>query len=249
MSSTPDLRPGPTRARLADVVPFSWVDGPGNRFVVFVQGCSFDCIACHNPETIPMRCPGARVATVEELLEEIRAVEPYLAGVTVSGGEATLQHVFVHDLFAAVKADPQLARLTTFVDSNGNAVRRVWDRLAPVMDGAMIDLKALDPEVHRQLTGCDNERELDSIRHLHGLGKLHEVRLLLVPGFNDSAVQLARTGEWLAALDPSLRVVVIGFRRHGVRPEYQGLTEADPELLADAREVLLRAGLREVVTV
>jgi pyruvate formate lyase activating enzyme len=245
MSSTPER----TLARLADVIPFSWVDGPGNRFVVFVQGCSFDCIACHNPETIPSRCPGARVASVGEIVEEIRAVEPYLAGITVSGGEATLQHRFVQDLFATVKADPQLSRLTTFVDSNGNAVRRVWDHLAPVMDGAMIDLKALDPEVHRQLTGCDNERELDSIRYLHELGLLHEVRLLLVPGYNDSALQLARTGEWLTALDPGLRVVVIGFRRHGVRPEYQGLTEASPELLDESREALVRSGLRQVVTV
>lgn len=238
-----------TPARLADVVPFSWVDGPGNRFVVFTQGCSLDCIACHNPETIPVRAPGARVATVGELLEEIRAVEPYLAGVTVSGGEATLQAGFVHDLFAEVRADPQLRRLTTFVDSSGNAVRRVWDRLLPVMDGAMVDLKALDPDVHLRLTGRPNTRVLDSIGYLHDQGRLHEVRLLLVPGFNDSADQLARTGEWLADLDPTLRVVLIGFRRHGVRSAYQAIPEAGPELLGAARAQLEDAGLRTVVTV
>ncbi|WP_121256369.1 radical SAM protein [Nocardioides ferulae] len=238
-----------TRARVADVIPFSWVDGPGNRYVVFVQGCSFDCVACHNPETIAPRTPGGRVATVGDLLTDLRPAAPYLAGVTVSGGEATGQWHFVRDLFRGVRADGELSRLTTFVDSNGNALPRVWDRLLPVTDGFMIDLKALDPEVHRRLTGRGNDLVLDSIRHLHGAGKLHEVRLLLVPGYNDSPDQLARTAEWLADLDPALRVVVIGFRQHGVRPEYAGVPEATADLLAGWRAGLEAAGLSGVVTV
>jgi pyruvate-formate lyase-activating enzyme len=236
-------------ARIADVVPFSWVDGPGNRYVVFVQGCPFDCLACHNPETIPPCTPDRRVATVPELLEELRAAEPYLAGVTVSGGEATAQWRFVRDLFTAVRADEQLSRLTTFVDSNGHALRRVWDALLPVTDGFMLDLKALDPDVHRRLTGRGNELVLASMRHLHQHGRLHEVRLLLVPGFNDDADQLSRTADWLAALDPDLRVVVIGFRRHGVRPEYAAIPEATPDLLSAWQAGLHAAGLRNVVTV
>jgi pyruvate formate lyase activating enzyme len=238
-----------TPARLADVVPFSWVDGPGNRFVVFTQGCPFDCVACHNPETIAPCGPETRVTDVAGVLDEIREVEPYLAGVTVSGGEATAQWHFVRDLFTEVRADPQLGRLTTYVDTNGHALRRVWDELLPVTDGFMVDLKALDPEVHRRLTGRGNELVLDSIRYLHDRGRLAEVRLLLVPGFNDTAEQLARTAAWLADLDHDLRVVVIGFRRHGVRPEYADLPEAGPHLLERARAALEQAGLTHVVTV
>ncbi|RNM16993.1 radical SAM protein [Nocardioides pocheonensis] len=241
MSSTP--------VRLADVVPFSWVDGPGNRFVVFTQGCPFDCLACHNPETIPPHPPGTRHQTVAGLLTEIRLAEPYLQGVTVSGGEATAQWRFVRDLFRAVRADPRLRRLTTYVDTNGHALPRVWDALLPVTDGFMVDLKALDPDVHRRLTGRGNGLVLDSIRYLHDRNRLAEVRLLLVPGHNDSADQLERTAAWLAALDPEVRVVVIGFRRHGVRLEFSGTPEATPELLARAREALEDAGLRNVVTV
>lgn len=241
MSSTP--------VRLADVVPFSWVDGPGNRFVIFTQGCSFNCLACHNPETIAPRGPGTTESTVEEMLERIRVAEPYLAGVTVSGGEATSQWRFVRDLFTAIRADPQLRRLTTFVDTNGHALRRVWDELLPVTDGFMVDLKALDPDVHEHLTLRGNELVLDSIRYLHEQGRLYEVRLLLVPGFNDTPEQLASTAAWLADLDPDLRVVVIGFRQHGVRPEWSGLPEACPELLEQARRALKAAGLTEVVTV
>ena len=238
-----------TPVRLADVVPFSCVDGPGNRFVVFTQGCPFDCIACHNPETIAPCGPDTRVTDVGQLLEQIREVEPYLSGVTVSGGEATAQWRFVRDLFAEVRADPQLARLTTYVDTNGHALPRIWDELLPVTDGFMVDLKALDPEVHHRLTGRGNELVLDSIRYLHSRGRLAEVRLLLVPGINDSGEQLARTAAWLAGVDPALRVVVIGFRRHGVRDEYADLPEAGPEVLGRARAALEEAGLRQVVTV
>lgn len=135
-----------------------------------------------------------------------------------SGDAAVGQWRFVRDLFTAIRADDRLARLTTYVDTNGHALRRVWDQLVPVTDGFMVDLKALDPAVHQRLTGRTNRLVLDSVRHLHDGGRLAEVRLLLVPGFNASDVQLSRTAAWLADLDPGLRVVVIGFRRHGVRP-------------------------------
>jgi pyruvate-formate lyase-activating enzyme len=125
----------------------------------------------------------------------------------------------------------------------------VWDALLPVTDGVMVDLKALDPDVHRRLTGRGNELVLDTLHHLHARERLCEVRLLLVPGFNDSDDQLRRTAIWLTWLDPAQRVVVIGFRRHGVRPEFANHPEATPELLAHARDVLVEAGLENVVTV
>lgn len=237
-----------TPGLLAEVLPSSWVDGPGNRFVVFTQGCTFDCIACHNPSTIT-RCSATstqRTATVSDLLVQIREVEPFLSGVTVSGGEATLQPKFVKALFWAIKHDRRLSRLTTFVDSNGDAPVAVWDRLLPVLDGVMVDLKALDPGVHRVLTGQPNDRVLASIRHLALQERLYEVRLLLVPGFNDSPEQLAATGAWLAGLDPAIRVVVIGFRAHGVRPAFRSLHQPTAEELTADAEVLRGAGVPNV---
>jgi pyruvate formate lyase activating enzyme len=208
---------------LADTITFSNVDGPGNRFVVFLQGCNFDCIACHNPQTIPLAHGDHFRTTIDDLLPRIRRAAPFLSGITVSGGEATLQPDFLVDLFTAVKANHDLARLTCFIDSNGSTDDATWQRLAPVTDGTMIDLKCLDPAIHQQMTGQSNEPVLHSIRLLHWLGLLYEVRLLLIPGVNDDPALLARTGEWLAAVDPTMRVKIIGFRRHGARPH-------DPEL-------------------
>jgi pyruvate formate lyase activating enzyme len=214
---------------LADTITFSNVDGPGNRFVVFLQGCNFDCIACHNPQTIPLAHGDHFRTTVDDLLPRIRRAAPFLSGITVSGGEATLQPDFLVDLFTSVKAEHDPSRLTCFIDSNGSADDSTWRRLAPVTDGTMIDLKCLDPEIHQRMTGQSNESVLHSIRLLHSMGLLYEVRLLLIPGVNDDPALLVRTGEWLATVDPAMRVKIIGFRRHGARPVDPELTESTHE--------------------
>jgi len=276
---------------ITDVIEFSAVDGPGNRFVVFTQGCNLDCVACHNPHTINpcidcgdcvSSCPSgalsldaagkvlwdaaacaggdtcidvceydstpkARTLAVADLIARIRAAAPFLSGVTVSGGEATQQAGFVRALFTALKADAQLARLTRFVDTNGDADPATWDLLSPVLDAAMIDLKCLDDAIHRRITGAGNERILASIRLLAAAGKLHEVRLLLLPGVNDADDLLAATGAWLAAINPRMRVKVIGFRSHGVRTSVVPLREPSAEQRARYAAILRAAGDLDLV--
>lgn len=273
-------QPAGSSGLVTDVIEFSAVDGPGNRFVVFLQGCNFDCAACHNPYTINpcidcrecvATCPSgalsvdaagtvvwdagvcagsetcievcrfdstpkARTLAVGEVLDRIRTAAPFLSGVTASGGEATQQPAFVRALFAAVKAE--FPRLTCFVDTNGDTDPSTWDLLDDVMDAAMVDLKCLDDGIHRRITGESNHRVLESIRLLAERGKLHEVRLLLIDGVNDSDDLLAETGRWLAAVDPRVRVKLIGYRAHGVRPSPIPLREPSAEQRAHYAEVL-----------
>lgn len=275
---------GPT-GLITDVIEFSAVDGPGNRFVIFTQGCNLNCIACHNPYTINpcidcgdcvVSCPSgalsldaagsvlwdaasctggdtcidvckydstpkARTLAVADLIARIRPAAPFLSGVTVSGGEATQQAGFVRALFTALKADTELARLTCFVDTNGDTDAATWQLLSPVMDAAMVDLKCLDDAIHRRMTGSGNERILASIQLLAAAGRLHEVRLLLLPGVNDADDLLAETARWLAAVDPRMRIKVIGFRHHGVRPTAIPLREPSAEQRARYADIL-RAG-------
>lgn len=230
------------RGLVSDTISFSNVDGPGNRFVVFLQGCNFDCIACHNPQTIPghafIEGHHPRRVCVDDMLVEIRRVAPFIRGITVSGGEATQQPAFLRALFAAVKHDPELAHLTCLVDSNGACGVAEWDRLAPVIDGAMIDLKCLDPEIHLTMTGHTNDQVLGSIVHLAKLGLLEEVRLLLLTGVNDDPKLLRRTAEWLADIDPGMRIKLIGFRAHGTRPNDQPMVEPTSESLQQAADLL-----------
>lgn len=281
------------QGHLNDVIRFSAVDGPGNRFVVFLQGCNFNCVACHNPYTINecdscgvcvepcpemalfydgrqqvaldddlcTNCdicidvcptdstPLSKMVRLDGVLKQIEEVHPFISGITVSGGEPTMQPDFVAGLFSSLKCSEKLSHLTTFVDSNGSASRDIWDRLLPVMDGAMIDLKALDPQLHQEMTGAGNAEVLDSIRYLAEWQRLYEVRLLMVPGRNDSPELVERTARWLYDVDPSIRVKLIGFRRHGVRPQFADIPEATPQHLELLSGVIRDVGIEDLVVV
>lgn len=216
----------------ADTIPFSWVDGPGNRFVLFLQGCNFNCLACHNPHTIPLRTPKARDLSIAEAIRQIKASMPYISGVTVSGGEATIQFEFIEELFSYIKSDPEMSHLTTFIDSNGNTPRPVWELLAPVTDGVMLDLKVLDPIKHELLTGQSHKNVLNSIKFLTTLGILYEVRLLLIPSINDSDTELRDTAHWLLEVNPNMRIKINAFKNHGVRAsarQWRNVVEEDCE--------------------
>ena len=217
------------QAQVASIIPFSWVDGPGNRFVLFLQGCNFNCLACHNPQTIPLHTPRVRTLDVPEVLGEIRATMPYISGVTVSGGEATVQYEFVLELFKAIKRLPEFAHLTTFIDSNGNAPESIWNSLAPFTDGVMLDLKALDDTSHIALTGSSNVVVLESIKFLDSINKLFEVRLLLVPGQNDSDDELVKTVVWLKGVNPEMKIKINAFKTHGVRATARDWPEVSEE--------------------
>jgi pyruvate-formate lyase-activating enzyme len=183
---------------------------------------------------------------VEDVVAGIRDAAPFLTGVTVTGGEATLQAGFVRALFDRLAADPRTSRLTRFVDSNGDVEPVVWRGLAPVTDGVMLDVKALDDEVHVILTGHSNRRVLAGVVDLQALGLLHEVRLLLVPGLNDDDAVLRRTARWLLGTDPGIRVRVNAFRRQGARACARDLLEPSATDLARYRQVLSAAGVRHL---
>ena len=225
-------------AQVASVIPFSWVDGPGNRFVLFLQGCNFNCLACHNPQTIPLNTPRAMEISVVELLKQIREAMPFISGITVSGGEATIQSDFVLELFTAIKSSEEFKGLTTFIDSNGNAAPDVWSSLAQVTDGVMLDLKALDDERHIELTGSSNSVVLNSIQQLSSLGILYEVRLLLVPGQNDSDEQLIKTAIWLKSVDPAMKIKINTFKTHGVRSSARQWPEVNEGDLARYKAII-----------
>lgn len=236
----------PLQSRVADHLPFTWVDGPGNRIVFFFQGCNFDCTACHNPQTIPLESVHAHTWSVDDMLQRVRESMPYITGVTVSGGEATLQHEFLLELFTRIRTEVEFSRLTTFIDSNGHVTRDVWDALAPVTDGVMLDLKAFDDTLHHELTGQSNALVLDSIRYLADRGLLYETRLMLVPGVNDSDAQLHDIGTWLMGVDPEMRVKINHFHAHGTRAAARDWPEADDARRDRNRAALTAAGVRNL---
>ncbi len=233
-------------ALVADFIPFSWVDGPGNRFVLFLQGCNFNCLACHNPQTIPLQTPKASLFSVADVLEKIQNSIPFISGITVSGGEATLQSDFIFALFMAIKSDPILNHLTTFIDSNGSASQKTWQHLLPVTDGVMLDLKVLDEAKHWALTGSSNQDVIRSIQFLADKSILYEVRLLLVPGQNDSESELSSLANFLLSIDPSMRVKVNRFMTHGVRATAREWSEVSESDVLRYQNILRKYGAQEI---
>lgn len=231
---------------VAGIAQASMVDGPGNRFVLFLQGCNFDCTACHNPSTIGRgeeADPSAMERSVNDLVAEIRSLAPFLSGITVTGGEPTLQLEGLVAFFRAIKGDEELRHLTTLLDTNGTLSKPGWDRLLPVLDGAMVDLKAADPSLHHDLTGASNAQVKSSIRYLAERGKLAEVRLLVIEGITDTDDELEQWARFVASIDPDIPIRLMAFRHAGTRSEAQEWPETSPASVERVRERLTSLGL------
>lgn len=240
------MNPGTETLHVAGTARSSVVDGPGNRFVLFLQGCNFDCTACHNPSTIGRGAaadPTATRRSVDDLVSEIRGLASFLSGITVTGGEPTLQLDGLVALFAAIKDDDELQHLSTLVDTNGTLSMRGWDRLLPVLDGAMIDLKAADPSLHYELTGATNTQVKASIRYLAERGKLAEVRLLVIEGVTDTDDEVERWASFVASVATDVPVRLMAFRHAGTRPEAQEWPETSPDALDRVGDRLMLFGL------
>jgi YjjW family glycine radical enzyme activase len=154
--------------------------------------------------------------TVLEVLEVVRHNQFFLSGITVSGGEATLQLPFIIEVFQAIKNDAQLEHLTCFIDSNGSLSQQGWDKVLPYLDGAMIDLKSWQSETHQWLVGRGNHRVFETINYLADKGKLHEVRLLHIPNKSDLDIEIEQVGYYLKSLPADVRIRLNAFQHHGV---------------------------------
>ncbi|MGR6126880.1 pyruvate formate-lyase-activating protein [Paenibacillus sp. SER-28] len=194
---------------------FGTVDGPGIRFVLFMQGCLLKCQYCHNPDTWALN--EGNPMTLEEVLAEI---EPYLAyyrssggGLTVSGGEPTLQAHFVAELFKEVK---RRWNLHTTLDSNGfNDAGRIHE-LLDVTDLVLLDIKHIDNDKHIKLTGKSNDRMLSTARWLSEQGRKMWIRHVFVPGIHDDEQDLLNLGRFIGTLNGVEKFEILPYHQMGV---------------------------------
>ena len=198
---------------------FGTVDGPGIRYVVFMQGCPLRCLYCHNPDTWKMT--GGTQVTADELLAEYDHNKAFYrnGGLTVSGGEPLVQIDFLLELFRKAKAKG----IHTCIDTSGvtydeknEAYKTKLDSLMELCDLVMLDIKHIDSERHKALTGKGNENILEFARYVGRRGVPLWVRHVVVKGYTDGENEHRALGEFLATL-PTLKAIdVLPYHTMGV---------------------------------
>ncbi|WP_054950623.1 pyruvate formate-lyase-activating protein [Numidum massiliense] len=228
------------KARIHSVESCGTVDGPGIRFVIFLQGCSLRCHYCHNPDTWNVR--GGHVVDAGELIKEMEGYLPYMkassGGVTLSGGEPLLQPDFVLDFFRRCK---QLG-VHTALDTNGFAQPKNIADILQVTDLVLLDIKHIDEAKHRELTAQTNRHTLAFARQLDELGVPVWIRHVLVPDYTTDEADLARLGEFIGSLSNVQKVEVLPYHKMG---EYKwkelGLENVLVDTMPPSEEQVARA--------
>ena len=188
------------RGRIHSTESFGTVDGPGVRFVVFFQGCPMRCLYCHNPDTWDFS--GGREVTAEELMAEYDSYREILksGGITATGGEPLAQPEFLAELFALAKSKGVHTCLDTSAGVfDPQSPGRITEALK-YTDLVMLDIKHIDDEAHRKLTGHTNRNILDFAEYLRELNIPVWIRHVVVPGMTDDPDALFRLGEYLSTL-------------------------------------------------
>ena len=235
--------------RIHSFESFGTVDGPGIRFVVFLQGCPLRCQYCHNPDTWGA---GGTEYSVEDVVNRVVRYRNYFGetgGVTVTGGEPLLQIDFVTELFTALKAKG----INTCVDTSGitfradnQAVVDKHKKLLEVADLFLLDIKHIDDEACKKLTGQSNQNTLAFAKFLSDNGKRMWIRQVLVPGITDDEESLSRVRQFIDSLQTVEKVEVLPYHTLGlVKYEKLGIEYPLKGLEAPSKEVVLRA--REIL--
>ena len=231
---------------------FGTVDGPGVRFVIFLQGCPMRCQYCHNPDTWELRTGSVRSA--QSLIKDYQRNAAYYTsgGITVTGGEALLQIDFLLELFTLAKAQ----NIHTCLDTSGityreeaSPYRQKLDALMELTDLVLLDIKHMDSAAHQALTGHDNGNILAFARYLAKKNIPVWIRHVVVPGITDDPKQLTQLGQFIGSL-PNVKTLdvlpyhVMGvskYRELGIPYPLEGVEPATREQAKEARRVILTA--------
>ncbi len=239
------------QGRIHSLESFGTVDGPGTRFVVFVQGCPMRCAYCHNPDTWDMK--GGTLMEPSYIIEQYEKNEAFYrngGGLTVTGGEPLMQIDFLIDLFTLAKE----RGIHTCIDSSGIAFQpdfeagmQKLDHLMKLTDLVMLDIKHIDPEKHRELTLQPNENILKFAAYLDEKHVDMWIRHVVVPGITDDERYLYQLGYFigqfhnLKALD-LLPYHTMGEKKYeslGLEYRLKGVPPMDKDKLLDKKKSVI----------
>lgn len=201
-------------AKVHSIESFGTVDGPGIRFVLFLQGCHLQCKYCHNRDTWDIN--GGEYKSVDEIMEKINRYKNYIipsgGGVTVTGGEPLIQASFVLELFKKLKENG----IHTCVDTSG--MFALTDGIKEVLkytDLVLLDIKHIDDEKCKELVGVSNKKELEFARYLSDNNIKMWIRQVLVPGYTDDRQDLLKLKNFLSTLKTVEKIQILPYHNMG----------------------------------
>lgn len=201
------------KARIHSFESLGAVDGPGVRFVIFMQGCSLKCKYCQNRDTWNIH--GGEEYSVDEILKKILRFKNYImpnGGVTISGGEPLLQAKFLIELFTKLKEH----NIHTCIDTSGSFdLSYDIKQLIDLTDLFLLDIKCINDEKCIELTGVSNKKELNFAKYLSDNNKPLWIRQVLVPGITDDEQDLLKLKEFISSLKTLEKVEVLPYHDLG----------------------------------
>lgn len=222
------------------------VDGPGVRFVVFMQGCPLRCGCCHNPDT--WEFSGGEQYTPHEVLKRIVRFKEYFGstgGVTVSGGEPLLQAEFVKELFELCHKNG----INTCLDTSGCLLDGSVKELLKVSDRVLLDIKYTNEELYREHVGCELSDVLEFLKILNSEKIPTTLRQVIIPTLNDGesdVMQLKAVAEGVACVDkiellPFKKICSVKYGQMGIPFRFEDFPEPSAEQM-DRLNILVKQG-------
>jgi pyruvate formate lyase activating enzyme len=200
------------KLRVHSYETFGATDGPGIRFVLFLQGCNLRCLYCENPDTQNMK--GGKEMSIEEILELLERQREYFGtkgGLTISGGEPTLQSQNLQKLFKECTK----RKIHTALDTNGTIYSKDVLTLYDLTDLVILDVKHIDDKEHLKLTGGSNKNVLKLAEYRENTGKPIWLRYVLVPGYNDQSKYLVQWAQTFKDYKTVERVEILPYHTLG----------------------------------
>lgn len=199
--------------RIHSIESCGTVDGPGIRFVVFMQGCPLRCQYCHNPDS--WNTKDGKEVTVEEVVSEAKKYKSYMkysdGGITISGGEPLMQAEFVKEVFMKCHDEG----IHTTVDTSGCISLEKVKETLEYTDLVLLDIKSSNDNVFTNLTGVSNTNTIKMANYLHEIDKPTWIRYVLVPGITDNMDDIEDLAKFLSLMKNVEKVQVLPFHKLG----------------------------------
>ena len=215
--------------KVHSIETFGTHDGPGIRLVVFLQGCPFRCVYCHNPDTQSLQTATTQFLTVNDILHLLEKEKPYFkkaGGLTVSGGEPTLQAKELIKLFKSCKA----AGFHVALDTNGAIYNPIINQLYDLTDVVILDVKHINAAWHQKVTGGRLDNVLKNALYREQSGRALWLRFVLVPGWTNQPKYLEEWAQYFQSYQTLERVEIVPYHQLGVH-KYEAMNK--PYELAD----------------